>query len=246
MKLKCKNEKIRIFSLLMVRLCAILVVAVAWTGCEDPPPPPALPGSWGPCECGTDMFTLSFVNDPGRFTVDPDRSAKGWLYERGELVHITYNLIENERFLHWWVTPPSHLSSFSDSPSISVFMTANVSVWAVTDDVMKTISVISSDKNMGTVSINPPGGSYEYGTKVTITASANEGFRFKRWGSSGSADVNYGYRYDSSTTVEAVTDLQYTAEWESTTTPPSYPSYSGTVTLHGPGTADVYSADIVR
>jgi uncharacterized protein YjiK len=44
-----------------------------------------------------------------------------------------------------------------------------------------TITVLSNDENMGTVSV---GGTYDYGTEISISADAREGYRFVMWNDS--------------------------------------------------------------
>ena len=44
-----------------------------------------------------------------------------------------------------------------------------------------TITVLSDDENMGTVSV---GGTYDYGTEISISADAREGYRFVAWNDS--------------------------------------------------------------
>lgn len=44
-----------------------------------------------------------------------------------------------------------------------------------------TLTVSVNPSGAGTVSFSPPGGSYDSGTSVTLTASANSGYTFDNW-----------------------------------------------------------------
>ena len=73
---------------------------------------------------------------------------------------------------------------------------------------VKTYTVIvETDKNMGTVSMDKSDGTYEEGTKATLTASANEGYEFVNWtdadGKVVSTSNPYTFEVNANTTLKA-------------------------------------------
>jgi hypothetical protein len=67
-----------------------------------------------------------------------------------------------------------------------------------------TLTVNVSPQGSGSVSLNPPGGSYTAGTQVTLTAQANSGWVFSSWGGSLTGSQNPAtIVMDSSKTVTA-------------------------------------------
>ncbi len=45
--------------LLILRLCSLLVITVAYSGCDTPPPPPPPAPPWEVCECDTQEYVLA-------------------------------------------------------------------------------------------------------------------------------------------------------------------------------------------
>ena len=73
---------------------------------------------------------------------------------------------------------------------------------------VKTYTVIvETDKNMGTVSMDKSDGTYEEGTKATLTASAHEGYEFVNWtdadGKVVSTSNPYTFEVNANTTLKA-------------------------------------------
>ena len=77
--------------------------------------------------------------------------------------------------------PHYHFVSWSDNntenPRMVTLMQA-LHLTAIFAIDQHTITVLSADENMGTVSI---GGTYDYGTEISISADAREGYRFVAW-----------------------------------------------------------------
>lgn len=60
----------------------------------------------------------------------------------------------------------------------------------VTDIVVTQYTISTSANGSGTVALNPPGGTYNAGTQVTITATPSTGFQFSNWSGSISGSAN--------------------------------------------------------
>lgn len=67
--------------------------------------------------------------------------------------------------------------------------------------------IVETDKNMGTVSMDKSDGTYEEGTKATLTASAHEGYEFVNWtdadGKVVSTSNPYTFEVNANTTLKA-------------------------------------------
>ena len=67
--------------------------------------------------------------------------------------------------------------------------------------------IVETDKNMGTVSMDKSDGTYEEGTKATLTASAREGYEFVNWtdadGKVVSTSNPYTFEVNANTTLKA-------------------------------------------
>lgn len=67
--------------------------------------------------------------------------------------------------------------------------------------------IVETDKNMGTVSMDQSDGTYEEGTKATLTASAHEGYEFVNWtdadGKVVSTSNPYTFEVNANTTLKA-------------------------------------------
>lgn len=67
--------------------------------------------------------------------------------------------------------------------------------------------IVETDKNMGTVSMDKSDGTYEEGTKATLTASANDGYEFVNWtdadGKVVSTSNPYTFEVNANTTLKA-------------------------------------------
>ncbi|MDY6839026.1 MAG: InlB B-repeat-containing protein, partial [Thermodesulfobacteriota bacterium] len=103
-----------------------------------------------------------------------------------------------------------------------------------------TLTVNTAGLGSGTVTLAPPGGTYDEGTVVTLTANADSGSQFTGWSDDLTGDVN-------PTTITMNTNKTVTASFEPV---PTYDlivttagAGSGTVTLVPPG--GTYSVDTV-
>jgi hypothetical protein len=77
--------------------------------------------------------------------------------------------------------PHYHFVSWSDGNNenprtVTVLEALSLSAIFAIDQ--HTITVLSADENMGTVSV---GGTYDYGTEISISADAREGYEFVEW-----------------------------------------------------------------
>jgi len=131
----------------------------------------------------TQQYTLTVtVNPSGAGTVS--LNPAGGTYTAGAVVQLTATANTGYRFSSWG----GDLSG-SQNPT-AITMNANKIVIANFTQsggdtggsgTTYTLTVNVSPTGAGTVSLNPPGGSYTAGTVVTLTATANTGYRFSSW-----------------------------------------------------------------
>ncbi|MGZ3578779.1 MAG: DUF4082 domain-containing protein, partial [Syntrophales bacterium] len=117
--------------------------------------------------------TLTVQRSPvsgGSVTLSPP----GGNYDDGTSVQLTAVPATGYRFDHW----TGDLTGSTNPASIS--MTANRSVTAVFIQTF-TLTVQSSPAAGGSVTLVPPGGTYDAGTSVQLTASANANYTFSNW-----------------------------------------------------------------
>lgn len=124
-----------------------------------------------------EQYTVTVVSDnPQQGTV----SGGGTFYV-GTQTTITAVPMPNNNFLHW-----------SDGSTESVHLitvTNDVTYIAYFEPVHYTVNVFSNDPNLGSVA---GGGSYEYGSTATVTATPTAGNHFVRW-SNGSEENPYSF-----------------------------------------------------
>ena len=118
-------------------------------------------------------FTLTVQSSPvagGSVTLVPP----GGNYDEGTSVEVPAVAAAGYRFDHWTgdLTGPTNPASIS--------MTADRSVTAVFIQTF-TLTVQSSPVAGGSVTLAPPGGTYDTGTSVQLTAVAAAGYRFDHW-----------------------------------------------------------------
>jgi uncharacterized repeat protein (TIGR02543 family) len=148
--------------------------------------------------------TLTVTSSPvagGSVTLSPP----GGNYDDGTSVQLTAVPATGYRFDHW----TGDLTGSANPASIS--MTANRSVTAVFIQTF-TLTVTSSPAAGGSVTLSPPGGTYDTGTVVQLTASANAGYTFNNWtgGATGTSNpVNVTMNGNKSVTAN-FTQNQYT------------------------------------
>ena len=90
----------------------------------------------------------------------------------------------------------------------------------VTVENKKHTVVVESDQNMGTVTMDKEDGIYEEGTKVTVTAKANEGYEFVNWTDENGREVSTSNPY----TFEATTNTTLKANFKKVEVTPAKPS----------------------
>ncbi|HDP35887.1 MAG TPA: hypothetical protein ENN29_12355, partial [Candidatus Hydrogenedentes bacterium] len=235
---------------IIIGLCLLAAVTALVAGCDGeepqpPPPPPEHP--WAPCECDAPMFRLSGAEDAARYTVDPDRSSAGWMYNMGELVMITYKVPGGKLIWYWSVSPPSHLASYSQDATIYLYMTGNTSVSVIPRDRYVSIYVENSNPNLGTVYLDPDEVLYEYGSEVMVYAVPKPGYVPYYWESSKrDVQANYGYQWSDSFIVKAEGNHVYKAFWVRDDFDEWPVFYTGIVSLRGEGTADIFTASDIN
>ena len=130
-------------------------------------------------------------------------SSTGGTYDNGTSVSITATPNEGYEFVGWNGTDMS-------SSTITITLTANTTIEALFSQVSTTTTVIQftlavSASNGGTVSTE--GGDFEEGTEVTITATANAGYRFTGWEGSDSTSESLTVTINSDQTYQALFEL---------------------------------------
>ena len=113
-----------------------------------------------------EQYTVTVVSDnPQRGTV----SGGGTFYV-GTMTQISATALPNNVFVRW--------SDGSTESHRTVTVTGDVTYTAYFDAMRYQVNVYSNDDNMGSVS---GGGSYEYGSQATVTATPAAGCHFVRW-----------------------------------------------------------------
>ena len=130
-------------------------------------------------------------------------SITGGTYDNGTSVSITATPNEGYEFAGWNGTDMS-------SSTITITLTANTTIEALFSQVSTTTTVTQftlavSASNGGTVSTE--GGDFEEGTEVTITATANAGYRFTGWEGSDSTSESLTVTLNSDQTYQALFEL---------------------------------------
>ena len=130
-------------------------------------------------------------------------SSAGGTYDDGTSVSITATPNEGYEFAGWNGTDMS-------SSTITIVLTANTTIEALFNQVQTTTTVTQftlavSASNGGTVSTE--GGDFEEGTEVTITATANTGYRFTGWEGSDSTSESLTITLNSDQTYQALFEL---------------------------------------
>lgn len=113
-----------------------------------------------------EQYTITVLSD------DPQRGSVtgGGTFFVGTQIPISATPAPNNTFSHW--------SDGSTETYRTITVTSNATYTAFFSPVTFTVNVFSNNDEMGTVS---GGGSYEYGSSATVTATPSEGCRFVRW-----------------------------------------------------------------
>ena len=118
-------------------------------------------------EFSTRIYTISVTCDP----------QQGKVTGGGEYTYhtdVTIEAIPNEGYeFDYWDVDGSH---WGDNP-VQIWVSENQTFRAIFKEIEHTITV-TCDPQQGTVT---GGGMYDYGTQVTLTATANSGYEFSKW-----------------------------------------------------------------
>ncbi|MEO0472727.1 MAG: carbohydrate-binding domain-containing protein, partial [Bacteroidota bacterium] len=155
--------------------------SVIRVGCGD--------GEWLWCGGHFDFGTISAGAPPPSYTLSTSAndgsislSPAGGTYDSGTVVTLTPLPNSGFEFDNW-----SGDASGSSNP-IQIVMDGNKSVTA-NFSTIPTYSLNVSASN-GSVSLSPAGGTYQSGTVVTLTATANSGYDFANWSGDASGASN--------------------------------------------------------
>lgn len=118
-------------------------------------------------------YSLTVVCDNALGTV----SGNGQ-YLHGATASVTVSPNYGYIFNHWAGLPQQDLPVDSTSVEVSFIMYEDVELTALFDTMHFTLTLSANNPDWGTVD---GGGEYAYGTEVTITATANEGYLFSGW-----------------------------------------------------------------
>jgi len=124
---------------------------------------------------------------------------QGGVYIAGTTVTLTAQAASGWVFSSW-----SGAISSTRNP-VSIVMDSNKSVTANFVRSSYTLNVSVNPQGAGSVSLNPPGGVYQSGTQVQLTATANSGYVFDHWeGDLIGNEITKTILMDSNKTVTAV------------------------------------------
>ena len=118
----------------------------------------------------------------------------GGYYDNGDAATLTATANDGYRFVKW-------SDEVTDTPR-TVVVTQDSTFTAIFEPNTFTITTAVNDEDMGSVT---EGGEYAYGTEITLSATANEGYRFAQW-----SDGNT----DNPRIVTVTENKTYTAEFE--------------------------------
>ncbi|MEE8391306.1 MAG: proprotein convertase P-domain-containing protein, partial [Anaerolineae bacterium] len=120
-------------------------------------------------------YTLTIaVDGTGSGTVTPTVGAH--VYNEGEVATLTATPDADSEFIGW-----SGALNGTTSP-ITLAMDGDKAVTATFGLLTYTLSVNTAGDGAGSVSLDPPGGTYDHGTFITLTATPDTGSYFVDWG----------------------------------------------------------------
>ncbi|MFO8066969.1 MAG: T9SS type A sorting domain-containing protein [Bacteroidales bacterium] len=131
-----------------------------------------------------------------------NQTGSGYYYN-GDIANISTSTPEGYFFLYW----EDENKILSTNPEFNLQITENTNLTANFLLKKHTIQVFANPMEGGTVS---GGGYMDYGTEITVSAEANEGWSFIHWKDNGeivSADKNYMFNVDKDHTLIAVFQL---------------------------------------
>ena len=158
MTINSKSIKMK-FSLSLISICILSFILVY--SCSTEEEDSVTPVSVAPVE-----YTLTVSAAEGG-TV----STEGGTYEEGTNITITATANEGYRFIGWE-------GSESTNESLTINLNSDQTIQALFE--LIPIYTLTVTTNEGGI-VSTEGGEYEEGTEVTITATANEGYRFDGW-----------------------------------------------------------------
>jgi uncharacterized repeat protein (TIGR02543 family) len=129
-------------------------------------------------EAALPMFTLTTSGTNGSIALNPP----GGVYTTGTVVAVTANASIGYAFSHW----SGDLGGSVNPTNLTMNGNKNISANFVP---VPTYTLTTSGTN-GSISLNPPGGVYNTGTVVTVTANANSGYAFANWSGDLTGSVN--------------------------------------------------------
>ena len=146
-------------------------------------------------------FTATFAADQYTLTVVANDETMGSVsgsgtYSYGTNATITATANNHYHFVQW--------NDGDTNATRTVTVTANATFTATFAADQYTLTVVANDETMGSVSGS---GTYNYGTTATLTATANEGFRFVEWNDGNTSDVR---------TITVTESATYIATFEET------------------------------
>jgi hypothetical protein len=168
-------------------------------------------------EAALSTFTLTISATNGSIVLNPP----GGIYTTGTVVTVTANPNAGFAFNDW----SGDLTGSNNSTTIT--MNGNKSVTA-NFVAVPTFTMATSTSN-GAIILNPPGGVYNAGTVVTVTANPNVGYAFGSWSGDLSGSVNptnITMNMNKSVTANFVPVPTYTLTTSAT---------NGSITLNSPG-----------
>lgn len=136
-------------------------------------------------------------------TVKVEGAAEGNLFTYGSEATITAEADEDHKFIGWVVNGVD----YGTDPSIRLEVTAPINVLAKFASTIVTVTARPNDEKMGTVFGD---GDYHEGDKVTLTATAFDGYKFVRWAEMTGAPVSTDAEY----TFTVTEDITLIAEFE--------------------------------
>jgi len=170
-------------------------------------------------------LTVTIVGN-GSVSLDPS----GGTYEEGTTVTLTASPASGYQLASWSGTNNDSSTSLTNTVTMNSDRTVTVSFELIpTPEYDLTVNITGN----GSVSLYPPGGTYDEGTTVTLYATPYEGWHFVRW-----SGTNNDSSASLTNTVTMNSDRTVTATFE--LIPPE--EYTLSVTTSGSGSVSLYPA----
>jgi uncharacterized repeat protein (TIGR02543 family) len=121
-------------------------------------------------------YTLTIsVNDPTMGTTNP--APNTYAYQEGTTATVTAKPNSGYKFDHWQLDAETH----TDNPT-TITMDKDYTLTAIfAETPTYTLTTVIQPDGAGTVTLNPPDGTYPEGTTVTATATPASGYKFDHW-----------------------------------------------------------------